>query len=71
MADLLETVICFTGILIGAFHKVVASPHLNPYCTRAENLGPMADMKTALCASGSIPLPGVPDSREFREVLGV
>ena len=28
----------------------------------------MADKKISPCASGTIPLPGLPDSREFREV---
>jgi hypothetical protein len=46
-------------------------PHLDPYCTDAENSGLMTDKKIAPCASGMIPLPGVSDSREFREVPGV
>jgi len=28
----------------------------------------MAEKKISPCASGTIPLPGLPDSREFREV---
>jgi hypothetical protein len=62
---------------IGKNRKISAPPGiyitriLNRDCTHTEKSGPITEKQTATGASGTIPLPGVPVSREFREVLEI